>query len=51
MITYSWKLLELLANDNQLIAVRYLLSGTDGTNTVDSEGNHNLYESLKIKIL
>jgi hypothetical protein len=37
---FTWKILELFANDNQLIAVRYLLSGTDGTNTVESEGQH-----------
>lgn len=37
---FKWKFLELFANDNNLIAVCYLLSGTDGTNIVESQGNH-----------
>jgi len=38
---FTWKILELFANENQLVAVRYLLSGTDGINIVESEGKHN----------
>ena len=38
---FKWKFLELFANGDQLVAVRYLLSGTDGANTVESEGKHN----------
>jgi hypothetical protein len=40
MITYTWKFLELFASNDQLTKVRYLLSGTDGENTVESEGSH-----------
>ena len=38
---FKWKFLELFANGEQLVAVRYLISGTDNTNTVESEGKHN----------
>jgi len=38
---FNWKFLELFANGDQLVAVRYLLIGTDGTNTVESESKHN----------
>jgi len=38
---FKWKFLELFANGDQLVAVRYLLSGTDSKNTVESEGKHN----------
>lgn len=37
---FTWKILELFANDNELISVRYLLTGTDNINTVESEGKH-----------
>ena len=37
---FTWKILELFANNDQLIAIKYLLSGTDGTNIVESEGQH-----------
>lgn len=37
---FTWKFLELYASNNQVNSVRYLLSATDGTNTVESEGNH-----------
>jgi hypothetical protein len=40
MITYVWKILELFADNDKLTGVRYLLSGTFETNTVQSEGNH-----------
>jgi hypothetical protein len=40
-MNFTWKILELFANGDQLVAVRYLLSGTDGVNTVESEGRHN----------
>lgn len=51
MINYTWNFLELFANDNQLIAVRYLLSGTDGTITVQSEGNHTFNDGTADKPL
>ena len=37
---FTWKFLELFANSEQLVSVTYLLSGTDGTNTVESKGKH-----------
>jgi hypothetical protein len=40
MITYKWNYLELFASDQQLTEVRYLLTGTDGTESVSSEGAH-----------
>jgi len=43
---FTWKILELFANDNQLIAVRYLLSVTDGTNIVKSEGKHQFSDGI-----
>jgi hypothetical protein len=51
MITYTWEFLELYASDNKLIAVRYLLSGTDGTVTVQSEGRHTFSNGLVNKPL
>ena len=48
---FTWKALELFANDNQLIAVRYLLSATDGTNTVESEGKHTFTNGIANKPL
>lgn len=40
MINYTWKFLELFADNDKLSAVRYLLTGTDGQVTVGSEGKH-----------
>ena len=37
---FTWKFLELFANGDTLVAVRYLLSGSNATNTVESEGKH-----------
>jgi hypothetical protein len=37
---FIWKILELFASNNELVAVRYLISGTDRTVTVSSEGKH-----------
>ena len=48
---FTWKILELFANDNQLIAVRYLLSGTDGKITVSSEGKHEFKNGTVNKTL
>lgn len=41
MIKFTWNFLELFANEGELTSVRYLLTGTDGTTTVGSEGKHN----------
>ena len=48
---FTWKFLELFADDNKLIAVRYLLCGTNGTNTVESEGNHTFNDGIVNKSL
>ena len=41
MINYQWTILELFANNNELVAVDYLLSGSDGVNTVKTQGKHH----------
>jgi hypothetical protein len=46
---FTWKILELFANENQLVSVRYLLCGTDGKNTVESEGNHTFSNGIANK--
>lgn len=38
---FTWKILEITAEAK---SVRYLLSTTDGVNTVESEGNHTFSE-------
>jgi len=48
---FTWKILELFANDNKLVAVRYLLSGTEGKITVQSEGKHNFSDGIANKNL
>jgi len=48
---FTWKILELFANGDELIAVRYLLSGTDGKVTVQSEGKHNFSDGIANKSL
>jgi len=51
MINYTLNLLELFANNDQLISVKYLLSGTDGTNIVESEGKHTFSDGVANKQL
>jgi hypothetical protein len=46
---FTWKILELFANDNKLVAVRYLLSGSDGKNIVESEGKHTFTDGIANK--
>ena len=46
---FTWKILELFAKDNKLIAVRYLLAGTDGKNIVESEGKHTFTNGIANK--
>ena len=48
---FTWKILELFANDDKLTAVRYLLSGTDGKITVSSEGKHEFKDGTVNKSL
>ena len=40
MINYTWKFLDLFADGDNLIKVRYLLAGFDGNKTIESEGVH-----------
>jgi hypothetical protein len=46
---FTWKLLELFSDGNKLIAVRYLLAGSNGTNTIESEGKHTFTEGIANK--
>jgi hypothetical protein len=48
---FTWSILELFANDSQLTAVRYLLSGTNGKVTVQSEGKHTFSDGIVNKSL
>ena len=48
---FTWKILELFADNNKLSAVRYLLTGTDGKNNVGSEGKHTFSDGLVNKPL
>ena len=43
---FTWKFLELFANSEQLVSVTYLLSGTDGINTVESKGKHTFSDGI-----
>ena len=48
---FTWKIKELYANGNQLDSVHYLLLGTDGTNTIESEGKHTFSDGIANKSL
>ena len=48
---FTWSILELFANDSQLTAVRYLLSGTYEKVTVQSEGKHTFSNGIANKSL
>ena len=48
---FTWKFLELFANSEQLVSVTYLLSGTDGTNIVESKGKHTFSNGIVNKSL
>jgi hypothetical protein len=37
---FTWKILELFANGQELESVKYNLSATDGKNTIHTEGYH-----------
>ena len=37
---YTWKLVEVTANNNLVTHAYYHVSATDGENTVETEGNH-----------
>jgi hypothetical protein len=51
MAKFTWGILELFAKEDQLVSVRYLLTGTDGTNTVESEGKHTFTNGTANKSL
>ena len=51
MINYAWKFLELFAENDKLVSVRYLLTGTDGQVTVGSEGKHAFEDGTVNKTL
>ena len=48
---FTWKFLELFANGDQLVSVSYLVSGTDGINTIESKGKHNFTDGIVNKPL
>ena len=48
---YKWKFLELFADNDQLISVRYLVSATDNINTFESEGFHIFENNTANKLL
>lgn len=48
---FTWTILELFANDNKLISVKYLITGTDDLNIVKSEGNHTFSDGIVNKSL
>jgi hypothetical protein len=51
MIEYKWAFLELFADDQELTKVRYLLTGTNGEQSVSSEGLHKFKEGTVTKDL
>jgi hypothetical protein len=50
-INFKWNILELFANEEKLVSVKYMLSGTDGSVTVQSEGKHNFADGTVNKTL
>jgi hypothetical protein len=48
---FTWTLLELFTEDGKLSSVRYLLSATDGSITVQSEGKHTFSNGVVNKTL
>ena len=48
---FTWKILEIFASGDKLITVRYLLCGTNGANTVESEGKHTFSDGIANKSL
>lgn len=51
MVNYQWDFLELFANADKLISVRYKLSGKDKDIIVESEGNHVFSDGIANKPL
>ena len=48
---FTWKILDLYANEDKLISVHYSLTGSDGTNTVETQGNHTFSDKIANKPL
>jgi len=51
MITYTWKILEIFANGENLTKIRYLLKAQDESNIVETEGYHSYLEGSVCKPL
>jgi hypothetical protein len=49
MITYTWSILEIFANNEQIEKVKYLLKAQDESNTVETEGYHCFSEGAIFK--
>ena len=49
MIDYTWEILELFAQNDQITKVKYLLKAQDETNTVETEGYHQFSEGAVCK--
>jgi hypothetical protein len=51
MITYKWTFTELFANEDELVKVGYLLTGTQGETVVESQGTHEFSPGISNKKL
>ena len=49
MITYTWKILEVFSEGENLKEVKFLLKAENGTNTVETEGYHKFFEGTIAK--
>jgi hypothetical protein len=49
MIEYKWKILSITNEGDLVTSAHYLLSATDGQNTVETEGNY-FFEGKEVKI-
>ena len=49
MVDFNWKILSITNNGDLVTSAHYLLSATDGKNTVKTEGNH-FFKGTDIKI-
>ena len=49
MITYKWSILEVFGDQKTITKVRYLLSAQDGSNSVETEGEHTFAKGTVFK--
>lgn len=49
MIQFSWKILEVFSNKENIEKVRFLLEAKDETNTIETEGYHSYFEGSVCK--